>query len=104
MLGWNELFFTPGEFQPDKRQSAEWNRGAYLVEGSVIAAPATRPRTRSAQPRRPKGTRAGKSGTGSRLAWQLTGVGPWIVGHGGHSPFFKTGRNDRTTAYGQWPR
>ncbi len=33
MLGWNELYFTPGEFKPDPGKSAEWNRGAYIVEG-----------------------------------------------------------------------
>jgi mono/diheme cytochrome c family protein len=33
MLGWNELYFTPGEFKPDPSKSAEWNRGAYIVEG-----------------------------------------------------------------------
>lgn len=30
---WNKLFFQPGRFTEDKAQSAEWNRGAYLVEG-----------------------------------------------------------------------
>ena len=29
---WNWLFFKPGEFKPDPAKSAEWNRGAYLVE------------------------------------------------------------------------
>jgi mono/diheme cytochrome c family protein len=33
MSGWNEMFFHAGEYQPDPGQSAEWNRGAYLVEG-----------------------------------------------------------------------
>lgn len=33
MLAWNWLFFTPGRFEPAKDQSAEWNRGAFLVEG-----------------------------------------------------------------------
>jgi mono/diheme cytochrome c family protein len=33
MLGWNLLFFKPGEFTPDPARSAEFNRGAYLVEG-----------------------------------------------------------------------
>jgi mono/diheme cytochrome c family protein len=33
MVGWNELYFRPGEFKPDPGKSAEWNRGAYLVEG-----------------------------------------------------------------------
>ena len=30
---WRALFFSPGSFQPDPQQSAEWNRGAYLVRG-----------------------------------------------------------------------
>ncbi|MCO6415660.1 cytochrome c [Siccirubricoccus sp. KC 17139] len=33
MIGWNMLFFTPGELRPDPAKSEEWNRGAYLVEG-----------------------------------------------------------------------
>jgi mono/diheme cytochrome c family protein len=33
MRGWNWLNFQPGEFVPQPDKSAEWNRGAYLVEG-----------------------------------------------------------------------
>jgi mono/diheme cytochrome c family protein len=34
LLGpWRTLYFKPGEFQEDPKQSKEWNRGAYLVEG-----------------------------------------------------------------------
>lgn len=33
MAGWNLLFFRPGAYAPDPRHDAEWNRGAYLVEG-----------------------------------------------------------------------
>jgi mono/diheme cytochrome c family protein len=33
ILGWRTLYFTEGEFTPDSSKSAEWNRGAYLVEG-----------------------------------------------------------------------
>ncbi|MCX8999396.1 c-type cytochrome [Rhizobiaceae bacterium BDR2-2] len=33
MLGWNMLNFTEGAFEPDPNQSAEWNRGAYIVQG-----------------------------------------------------------------------
>jgi mono/diheme cytochrome c family protein len=33
LLGWRTLFFTEGEYKPDPNKSAEWNRGAYLVEG-----------------------------------------------------------------------
>ena len=30
---WRALFFSPGVYQPDHQRSAEWNRGAYLVNG-----------------------------------------------------------------------
>jgi mono/diheme cytochrome c family protein len=30
---WRSLFFSPSPFQPNPAQSAEWNRGAYLVQG-----------------------------------------------------------------------
>ncbi|MGY3607595.1 MULTISPECIES: c-type cytochrome [unclassified Bradyrhizobium] len=33
IIGWRTLFFNEGEFKPDPTKSAEWNRGAYLVEG-----------------------------------------------------------------------
>src|SRR6202045_1524363 len=33
MRPWDALYFTEGEFQPDSSQSADWNRGAYLVQG-----------------------------------------------------------------------
>ena len=33
IAGWKLLFLRHGTYQPDPAQSAEWNRGAYLVEG-----------------------------------------------------------------------
>jgi len=33
MGAWNWFFFTPGTYKSDPNKSAEWNRGAYLVEG-----------------------------------------------------------------------
>ncbi|WP_143694883.1 c-type cytochrome, partial [Variovorax sp. JS1663] len=33
MAGWNALFHDPAPMQPVAQQSAEWNRGAYLVNG-----------------------------------------------------------------------
>ncbi len=30
---WRALSFTPGTFEPNPAKSAEWNRGAYLVDG-----------------------------------------------------------------------
>ncbi len=33
LIGWRALYFKEGEYVPDPKQSAQWNRGAYLVEG-----------------------------------------------------------------------
>jgi mono/diheme cytochrome c family protein len=33
MAIWNKMFLKEGRYTPDASQSAEWNRGAYLVEG-----------------------------------------------------------------------
>jgi mono/diheme cytochrome c family protein len=33
MRVWNALYFTEGDFRSDPKQTAEWNRGAYLVDG-----------------------------------------------------------------------
>ena len=30
---WRALYFRPGTYSPEPRQTAEWNRGAYLVRG-----------------------------------------------------------------------
>ena len=34
LAAWRLAFFKPGEWQDDTRHSAEWNRGAYLVNGA----------------------------------------------------------------------
>ena len=33
MLAWRTLYFKAGQYQANPRESQEWNRGAYLVEG-----------------------------------------------------------------------
>jgi mono/diheme cytochrome c family protein len=33
LIGWRTLYFNEGEYRPDATKSAEWNRGAYLVQG-----------------------------------------------------------------------
>lgn len=33
IIGWRTLFFDEGTYKPDPTKSADWNRGAYLVEG-----------------------------------------------------------------------
>jgi mono/diheme cytochrome c family protein len=33
LYAWRVLFMKSGEYQPDPKESVEWNRGAYLVQG-----------------------------------------------------------------------
>jgi mono/diheme cytochrome c family protein len=33
LAGWRALYFRPGVYQDDPKQTPEWNRGAYLVQG-----------------------------------------------------------------------
>ncbi len=33
LIGWRQLYFHEGQYQPDTKQSVAWNRGAYLVQG-----------------------------------------------------------------------
>jgi mono/diheme cytochrome c family protein len=33
LIGWRTLYFKEGEYVADPKQSAQWNRGAYLVQG-----------------------------------------------------------------------
>ncbi len=33
LLGWRTLYFKEGEYKADSKQSDQWNRGAYLVQG-----------------------------------------------------------------------
>jgi len=33
LAGWRALYFRPATYQTDQHKSAEWNRGAYLVQG-----------------------------------------------------------------------
>jgi len=42
---WNALYFTEGEFKPDPQKSAEWNRGAFLVDGPAHCTACHTPKT-----------------------------------------------------------
>jgi mono/diheme cytochrome c family protein len=47
MVFWNALNFTPGRFQSNPQKSAEWNRGAYIVEGAAHCGTCHTPKTLS---------------------------------------------------------
>ena len=44
MMAWNFLFLSEKVFAPDPQQSAEWNRGAYLVQGAAHCSTCHTPR------------------------------------------------------------
>jgi mono/diheme cytochrome c family protein len=44
MMAWNLLFLDGAAFVPDPQQSAEWNRGAYLVQGAAHCSTCHTPR------------------------------------------------------------
>lgn len=44
MLGWKNLFFEPGRFEPDPSRSERWNRGAYLANGPAHCSACHTPR------------------------------------------------------------
>jgi mono/diheme cytochrome c family protein len=45
MVFWNALNFAPGRYQPNPRKPAEWNRGAYIVEGAAHCGTCHTPKT-----------------------------------------------------------
>jgi mono/diheme cytochrome c family protein len=101
MLGWNELYFTPGEFKPDPSKSVEWNRGAYLVEGAEHCGLCHTPKNVMG------GDENGRAMQGSVLQnWyapnitgsRRVGIGDWTVDD--IALYLKTGRNRYDIASG----
>ena len=101
MVGWNALYFTPGEFKPDPGKSAEWNRGAYLVEGAEHCGLCHTPKNAMG------GDKNSEAMQGSALqnwyAPNLTGnhrigIGDWTVDD--IALYLKTGRNRYDIASG----
>jgi mono/diheme cytochrome c family protein len=101
MRVWNALYFTPGEFKPDPQQSAEWNRGAYLVQGPGHCAACHTPKSFLG------GDKTAEYLRGSYLqGWfapditndARTGLGNWSIED--VSTYLRTGHNRTTAATG----
>jgi mono/diheme cytochrome c family protein len=101
MLGWNQLFFTPGTFRPNPNKSAEWNRGAYLAEGL----------THCGMCHTPKNALGGDESAQALRGYALQGwfapditndprrgIGDWSVDE--IVAYLKTGHNDTSAAAG----
>lgn len=102
MAFWRELYFTPGTFKPVAGKSAEWNRGAYLVEGLEHCSACHSPRNLMGA------TEAKHEYTGAEIdGWFApnlssnlsTGLGDWSVDD--IATYLKTGsRPGHTTTFG----
>ena len=90
---WNALFFKPEAFQPRADQSAEWNRGAYIVTGLGHCGACHTPKNLLQADSRSKPLQGGKieDWFAPDLDGSARGLGGWsqddIV------EFLKTGRN-----------
>jgi mono/diheme cytochrome c family protein len=101
MVFWNWLNFKPGRFEPNPQKSAEWNRGAYIVEGAAHCGTCHTPKTLLG------GDKADASLTGATLqGWYAPNITPDDhKGIGGWSEdelvqYLKTGTNSWTLASG----
>jgi mono/diheme cytochrome c family protein len=101
MRAWNALYFTEGAFKPDPGKSAEWNRGAFLVDGPGHCAACHTPKTFLG------GDKSGEYLRGSYLqGWFAPDItNDDRVGLGRWSPedvvaYLKTGHNRITAATG----
>lgn len=97
--GWNLLFFRRGEFQPSTTQTAEWNRGAFLVNGPGHCGGCHTPKNSFGAD---KASQAFRGGTldnwrASDLTGNSrTGLGAWSVDD--ITEYLRTGRNGRANA------
>jgi mono/diheme cytochrome c family protein len=99
--GWNLLFLDSHDFQPDPRQSSEWNRGAYLVNGLGHCGACHTPKNTFGADKSAQALYGGD--LDNWVAPDLTsnartGLGRWNVGD--IAEFLRTGRNPRAAAGG----
>jgi mono/diheme cytochrome c family protein len=101
MAGWNALYFKEGTFRSNPQKTAEWNLGAYLVEGLGHCGACHSPKNFAGAPKRDKAFQGGygENWYATSLGGDLhDGLGQWseqdIV------QYLKTGVNKRAAAFG----
>jgi mono/diheme cytochrome c family protein len=99
--GWNLLFLDSHDFEPDPEQSAEWNRGAYLVNGLGHCGGCHTPKNSFGADKSKHDLQGGK--LDNWVAPDLTnntriGLGDWSVDD--IAEFLATGRNGHAAAGG----
>lgn len=109
MVFWKSLFFDAGVFAADASKSAEWNRGAYLVESLTHCGACHSPRNylgaESASLAMTGGEYAAETRGGTLRPWSApdltsaeSGLGIWP--HAEISAYLQTGRNEFVETFG----
>ncbi len=101
LWAWDEMFFEPGVLGADRQKPAEWNRGAYLVEGPGHCGACHSPKNFMGAVKK-----AHRFEGGAAEGWFASslepakgeGLGDWSVDD--VVRYLKTGENDRTRAMG----
>jgi mono/diheme cytochrome c family protein len=102
LFGWNMLFFDEGQYKLDAAQSAQWNRGAYLVEGLAHCGACHTPDNWLGGTKHSEPFQGGNAG----LHWAAPGLGGDLRdGVGGWSraeivEYLKTGSNAKSASAG----
>jgi mono/diheme cytochrome c family protein len=110
LLGiWKRLFFTEGAYKPDPKQSAEWNRGAYLVQGLAHCGACHTPRNMLGAEKEDEAFSGGvymdKIPDGDVLPWSAVNLTPAETGLARWSvddlfSYLKTGKSERAGSFG----
>ncbi len=101
MAGWNALYFHEGAFRTNPEKSAQWNRGAYLVEGLGHCGACHTPKNVLGGPKKNKRLEGGygEHWYASSLTGDLRdGLGAWSAQE--VAEYLKTGSNAKAAAAG----
>jgi len=109
LSAWKLMFFEPGAYEPDAKQSKEWNEGAYLVEGLAHCSACHSPRNFMGAEKKAHAMTGGvytdKVPGGELKKWSTpnltsasSGLGPWSTEE--VVSYLKTGQNSFLTTYG----
>ena len=109
VMFWNALFFKEGRYRPDEKQSAEWNRGAYRVEGLGHCSACHTPRNfllaEKSDQRYAGGLQQDHVGEGKTRTWFAANLTPSPVGLGTWPEaqiqrYLKTGHSTKAGIFG----
>ncbi len=109
LSAWNALFFTSGPYKPDPARPAEWNRGAYLVEGLEHCSACHSPRNSLGAERSGMALTGGvytdkvsadalRTWSAPNLTGASNGLASWSVEE--LAAYLKTGKNSAAATFG----